>query len=553
MSKAGLQKGTLLHNRYEIDRELGRGGFSIVYSAKDLLSFRQTAVKEFFPEKWATRATDGQGVQISTLPDEQDKSNRGLAAFRKEAGIMRVLSNLPYISRIQDSFAENGTEYLVMNFIEGESLQPVDSTSATARFKSKPDTEDFLLMMEKVLYAMEKMHEAGIIHRDISPRNMLLTREKDLYLIDFGSAMATDPASPFYSEEIFEHPGFQAPEYARPSEQGPWTDIYSVCAVIVYLLTGYAVPVPSDRLKFDEVPQLLMRCGLNSRQQNALLKGLAIDPAMRTQSAYELRLNLCQTLYEVAEKRSVHYAAYTDMGDRPQNQDNLTVDGLFCYVGSDFQKNGVLVCESEELHVAAIFDGVGGAAAGELSSRAAAQAMIHFMEQNQTSNILPERLLDELLDQMNEKILILAQKVGRTATTISVVMWKGNHYYTANIGDSPIYLLRKRKLLRLSTPHTQAEEKKLLGKPIVSKDFHTLTRYLGKENLAGSQMRTFGRGHLEKGDVFFLCSDGVTDEIDDAVLRKCLLHKPVRALDSIWKILRQKSNKDNCSAIIVKF
>lgn len=98
------------------------------------------------------------------------------------------------------------------------------------------------------------------------------------------------------------------------------------------------------------------------------------------------------------------------------------------------------------------------------------------MEAYPESEVLPDRLLEELLDQINEKILQFGEKIGRTATTLSLLLWRGNRY-AVNIGDSPIFLLRKRKMKRLSISHTKAELNIMLQKPMRRTDWKTLTQF----------------------------------------------------------------------------
>lgn len=544
----GLRQGTLLHNRYKICSVLGHGGFGITYHALDILLNRHVAVKEFFVDQWMERSRAGSLCTKARLTaDEKEKLKKCRQSFLREAKIMETLRDIPYLSRIQESFSENNTEYIVMKLLEGESL------GACTKRAGAISSDELLPMMEKILYAIELMHEKGIIHRDICPNNLILTKEGVLYLIDFGSATSCDNASDLFNEQVFGNQVFEAPEHLTFSEQGAWTDIYSVCATIIYLLTKEGIPNSGERKKNDPVPQMLMKTGLTAKQQNVLLKGLNIDYRHRYLSAHKLRTDLCGKYASLSGEWEVLYAVRTDIGGRSINQDNLTVDGLFYYSGSDFEKSGRLVCGYDEIHLAAICDGVGGAQLGELASQAAIQALMHFAEQYGTCAKLPERLFDELLDQMNEKVISLGHKIGTAATTLSALFWKGNHYWSVNIGDSPIYLLRKRKMSRLSIPHTKAWEGIEAGKPVAPADFHTLTKYLGKDKTAGSQMAEIRRGHLQKGDIFLICSDGVTEQMDEIRLRNCILKGRGEDVHMIWKVFARRENRDNGSVILLKF
>lgn len=110
---------------------------------------------------------------------------------------------------------------------------------------------------------------------------------------------------------------------------------------------------------------------------------------------------LCGELQSAPANWGITYEARTDIGTRKVNQDNLMVDGLFYYEGTDFRRNGTIDCRSDEIHMAAVCDGVGGSNHGELASRAVIQALRHFLEHYGTSEALPERLIEGLLDQVN--------------------------------------------------------------------------------------------------------------------------------------------------------
>lgn len=548
-SKVQLPKGTKLHNRYVIENVVGNGGFGITYCAFDTLSNRLVAIKEFYTDKYMTRdVAVSLDVILSEDEGEMEKLYKCHDNFLREIKIMKVLQNVPYISRIRDSFYENGTEYIVMNLLKGQTL------SECAKKKGgimRP--AELLPPLEHVLIALEEMHALGFVHRDISPGNLFLTEDGDLYLIDFGTASSMDKTSELRNIQIFEHKGFQAPEFNEIDKQGVWTDIYSLCATIVYLVTGEGVQIPEERIKYDAIPAMLTKSALSNRQQNAILQGLNLDIARRYQSAKELRNDLCGELSEAYFSEEVSYCAGTNVGARAVNQDNLMVDGLFYYEGKDFVQSGTIVCRPEELHMIAVCDGIGGANAGELASRAAAQALNHFIKQYRTSEVLPERLILELMDQINEKIVTLGRKIGKTGTTISFLLWHQNQYYAVNIGDSPIFLLRKRKLKQIGAIQTLARKKELEGKPITIKDCHTLVNYLGKNKIAGSQMAVFRHGYLQKGDAFLVCSDGVTDQVDQDRLKRYLLKPEERALKAINKAVARNANNDNYTAVIVRF
>lgn len=544
-----LPKGTKLENRYIIQEVIARGGFGITYRAFDLLLNSTVALKEFFVEGFMERDSED-SLQV-IIPLDKEKATQVSECrenFRREIQIMKLLENIPGISRLRDSFDENNTSYIVMKYLRGRTFLELHKMGE--RQISPPE---LFSSMSHMLYALGEMHRLGLLHRDICPGNLFLTEDGDVILIDFGSATHMNTESEVRNSMVFGHEGFHAPEYRNPLKQGPWTDIYSLCASIVFIICGEILPPADQRLQEDPLPRILLNRSLSTRQQNILLQGLEMDPALRLKSVTELILGLKGELYKQFLPREVEYSAGTDIGSRRINQDNFLVDGLFYYAGYDFWKNGRFSCMDTDLHMIAVCDGVGGLNSGELSSRAVAQALNHFLEQQKNSEVHPERLLDELLDQINEKILILGKKIGPTATTMTFLLWKGNQYYVVNVGDSPAFRLRKRKLEMLTVPHILVSKRIAEGAEISHRDYHILSNYMGKAQIAGSQMAAIRHGHLKKGDVFLLCTDGISNKVDQKKLKGILKKTPDKAMEVIRKILKRSSNNDNYTAVIVRF
>ncbi|MCD7836357.1 MAG: protein phosphatase 2C domain-containing protein [Lachnospiraceae bacterium] len=516
-----LPVGGILKNRYRIISVLGMGGFGITYRAEDRLLNCYVAVK---------------GSSLG---------------FKREAALLEAVRDVPYIARLRDYFEEAGTEYIVLNLIEGKTLLEYAKECGG----TLPAAEA-LSLLRNTFDTLLKLHDIGYIHRDISPGNLMLSEDNRVYLIDFGAAASFGENNKSDDKPIFRHKGLEAPEHSQPDLQGPWTDIFSLCATIVYLITGEGIAEARDRQLFDRLPRLLTRSALSSRQQNALIKGLNPDISRRFADAgqiYEELYGEELTAGETAEEWRVFYHARTYIGSRQLNQDNFAVDSLFYYKGEDCEQSGVLSCRPKEIHVAVVCDGVGGSNHGELAAKAAVQAVIHFAEAHPEGDALPDRLLEELLDQINEKILQLGEKIGRTATTLSLLMWRGDRCYAVNIGDSPIYFLRGGRLKRISTPHTRAELNIMQQKPLQLRDCNTLMKYLGKSGVTGSQMADFYYGRLMKGDTLLICSDGVSKKLEESRLKRYLAKKEGKSIPAIFKAIEKSEHNDNCTAIVLKF
>ena len=509
-----------LKDRYEILSEIGRGGFGCTYRAFDRLLNRFVAVKE---------------------------SENSLA---HEANILKALENVPYISHLYDYFQENGRFYIVMRLVDGKSL------SQYRQENGGRVSPDFIRrILPSLVITLEQMHERGIIHRDISPGNLLLEGQSTLYLIDFGAATALKDAS-LKNRFTFIHRGLDAPEHLDSGAQGPWTDVYSLCSTIVFLMTGEGIPSYEDRLRYDPLPSSLLSLSMSGRMQNALLNGLSVDPANRyrtVRSFADAFLGVGNHRRDLESSFTVGYHAKTDIGKRSVNQDNFLIDQLFASIGEDCELVGQINCSPGEIHLAAVADGVAGTQHAELASKAAIQAAGHFVDYYRYDERLMQNLLEEFMTQLNEKILTLGTKIGKTATTISLFAWRNDEYCAVNIGDSPIYLLRKRHLYCLSETQTVARHMLSRGKIPSQKDLHALYHYLGKANTAGESMAYFATGKIEKGDVFLLCTDGIAGISSDQQKVRWLLQDESKTIRSIFNYAHKQQAMDNCTSVLLRF
>lgn len=542
MKNYQLPEGIKLKKRYELIAVLGQGTFGITYDAFDHLTNARVVVKEFYPKDAVNR--DCAVSRELVYSREEDKQNiivRSRNNFLREAQILKRLKDAPYIARYRDFFEDNNTYYIVQNRISGLPL-------SKHRIKKKT----FLEACSSVLDALEFIHEKGVIHRDISPGNLILSEDGNIYLIDFGAATVLDTEDELYSKDTADHQGFNAPEYNNIIKQGPWTDIYMLCSVIVYILSGEPVPLPQDRAVQDTVPLLVMKHRIPVNMQNALLLGLDVNIEKRIQTVGKLR----ERLYGNDNKNSwfpstVEYSYFTITNNRAINQDSFVIDTIDTYQGTDCSGHGEISCDENHTYMIAVSDGVGGSNHGELASRAICQALVHFLENYSESKGLLERLIERLLDQVNEKIVQLGKKIGKTAATVSILMWRNDKYYAINIGDSPIYHFSKGKLERLSVPHTKAHMNMLNGKDVRLNDIHTLVNYIGRDGTAGSDMLSYREGRIKKGDIFMVCSDGVTDCVSDDRQRLIWTLWKLQGINKLNKIVK-KANNDNATAIVIR-
>ncbi len=280
--KRQLPPGTLLQERYLLGRSLGSGGFGITYLGLDIKLERRVAVKEYFPTVFLKReATVTLDVTCYTASGEAEYA-KGREQFLREARTMAALEEIPEIVRVLDYFPEHNTAYIVMEFLEGKTFKEVTQEQGPCPAK------DLLLMVEPVIRAMAAVHEKGVIHRDISPDNLMLLKNGTVKLMDFGCArdIGGDATMTTMLKE-----GFAPYEQYTGHGQGAWSDLYSLCATLYYCLTG-RVPVSAIKRSDEEndtlVPPRQLGAELTEAQERALMKGLAVRAADRWQSMGEL-------------------------------------------------------------------------------------------------------------------------------------------------------------------------------------------------------------------------------------------------------------------------
>ena len=277
-----LPLGTLLHaGKFLVGRVLGQGGFGITYVGFDLALEMKVAVKEFFPVHMASRSQGAGSLQWHSTAAERDL---GKESFVKEARKMAKTHAIPNVVAVRDVFFENETAYIVMDFLEGETLR--DRLQRTGPMTPKTCTD----VLRPVMAALEKVHQRGIIHRDISPDNLMLDAEGELWLLDLGAAKDLSVGQGAQSTAPVMKRGFSPPEqYVSGGRIGPWTDVYAMCATIYYCVTCRLVPESVERMMGAE---LALPENFPQAWNDALLRGLALRSEERIQSIAELSFAL---------------------------------------------------------------------------------------------------------------------------------------------------------------------------------------------------------------------------------------------------------------------
>ena len=235
-----MEPGTFLAKRYTIGKVLGYGGFGVTYIGWDAMLEHKVAIKEYLPSDFSTRVPGVSKISIfNGVKNEQFLA--GLNKFVDEAKRLSLFQKEEGIVKIYDCIAENDTAYIIMEYLEGETL-----SDRLKREKTIPEKEAVEIMMP-VMKSLDVVHNEGIIHRDISPDNIFITKDGKVKLIDFGASRFATTA---YSRSltVIIKPGYSAEEqYRSKSDQGPHTDVYSVAATLYKMITGQTPPDALER------------------------------------------------------------------------------------------------------------------------------------------------------------------------------------------------------------------------------------------------------------------------------------------------------------------
>ena len=272
--------------RYRIVDVLGQGGFGITYRALDSELGREVAIKEYLPAALAVRLNGTTVVPRSTGAAEDYAWGRD--RFIAEGRTLAALHRVPGIVLVHDFLETNGTAYLVMELLGGQTLQ------ARVEGSGPLDAASLEALLRPLLDGLEKVHEAGFLHRDIKPANILLDDQGRPTLIDFGASRAAVAGRSQAMTAVFT-PGYAAVEQFTAARQGPWTDIYGLAATLHFAVTGQPPANAVDRVLEDTYVPLAD--GTRPFAQNLLAAidaGLAVRAADRPQSIADWRALLSQ-------------------------------------------------------------------------------------------------------------------------------------------------------------------------------------------------------------------------------------------------------------------
>ena len=291
-----LPPGTILNSRYRVCKVIGSGGFGITYQVWDTQNSVYKAVKEYFQQGVVNRIP-GQTEVLISAPKRREEFQYGKERLLNEARIVAKFQSSSIV-RVDDYFEENNTAYMVMEYLEMKTLEEYILDR-----KSVLDAEHAIRIGVHICEALEEIHQAGVLHRDISPDNIFVTSEGDVKIIDFGSArLSKDDVD---DRLIVLKPGFAPPEQYEKIDinndrQQAWTDVYALGATLYLCMTGQVPAESSDRkADFDtntdrvrypheinpNIPEFL---------SNVIMTAMAINIHERFQNASELKEALLQ-------------------------------------------------------------------------------------------------------------------------------------------------------------------------------------------------------------------------------------------------------------------
>ena len=291
-----LPPGTIVGERYVIGRVIGEGGFGITYKASDIKLGGKFAVKEYYPSSISGRSashSDSYMIYPFTGSDEEFRS--GLVRFENEARRLAQFDGKAGVVNVKDYISENGTGYIVMEYVEGISLEKyLESKGGFISIRQASE------LIKPIVTALSEVHKSGLIHRDISPDNMIITENNGMVLIDFGSARQYDSEKSMSVILKFGYAPYE--QYSRHGNQGPWTDVYALCAVIYRMITGKKPPDALERLQNNKELDFY-GCEISEGMERTLRKGLEIRAANRFQSMDEFYEAFFKGVYPKEKKK----------------------------------------------------------------------------------------------------------------------------------------------------------------------------------------------------------------------------------------------------------
>lgn len=324
-----LPEGSLLHEKYSIKKGLGEGGFAITYLAYDTTLQQDVAIKEYFPVQYANRLSsrlnksENEKFELSAASmvypqnGQEEKYLKEMQTFFREARLLFGKFDIEGLVSIKDFFEENGTAYIVMEYLPGPTLREYEK-----KHKGKVSEEQAYILLEPIVRALSYLHSIDIVHCDISPDNLLFDKENQLKLIDFGAAKIRKKQKEKQKEETYYKERYTPPEQYYDIERiGPWTDIYALCSVWYELLTGNQVPTAVERMKKDRIKPVSAITAVSHQTEEILYRGLSLEIPKRYFSAVNLYFDMRKAEQNIRKMNKISTQNEKTIGETEPKED----------------------------------------------------------------------------------------------------------------------------------------------------------------------------------------------------------------------------------------
>lgn len=324
-----LKSGKILNNRYMIEKVLGEGGFGITYKGVDKLLAVEVAIKEYFPQGFVTRNNVYSEEITITQMKYGELFQKGKERFLSEARILAKFNKESGIVSVTDFFEENNTAYIVMEYLDGITLKDYIESNGLLFM------DDMLGLMSPLMEALDAVHKEGLIHRDISPDNIMLLSNGGIKLMDFGAARAYTEFGQKSLSIMLKHGYAPEEQYRTHGVQGPWTDIYALSATIYKCITGQTTLESLQRVLSDTLQRpSQMGVQIQPWQEYALMKGLSVRQEDRYQNVREY----CRDLYGDGSNLNYQNNSYQNSQQNKYTAETVAYNNDYI-TGNNYNKN----------------------------------------------------------------------------------------------------------------------------------------------------------------------------------------------------------------------
>lgn len=288
-----LPVGYVLHDRYLIGRVLGQGGFGITYKCLDRASGGVVAVKEYYPQTLCRRA-EGSSEVMPTQAGTRDFA-WGRGRFLQEAETLASLRNVSGIAHVHECFADNGTTYFSMDYVDGTDLKHY-----LVRYGGRVTWNRLRRIILPVMDALVSVHEQGLVHRDISPDNIIVSKSGAGVLLDFGSARLSLGDRTQTMTVVLKRNYSPVEQFFEHGKQGPYTDVYAMGATIYRCITG-RIPLTSMQRfeamatnRADPLPPMSRYASVSPDLEVVIAQAMSVEAKHRFQTMEAFRNALLQ-------------------------------------------------------------------------------------------------------------------------------------------------------------------------------------------------------------------------------------------------------------------